>query len=94
MKQSIVEVTERIIERSRPTRTAYLHRVDETINRAKGADRLGCANVAHAVAALPSSDKFKIVVEKAPHIGIVTAYNEMQIILRDQPNLVRIFHAL
>lgn len=77
MKQSLVEVTERIIERSRPTRTAYLHRVDQIINREKGADRLGCANVAHAVAALPANDKFKIVVEKAPHIGIITAYNEM-----------------
>ena len=59
MKQSLVEVTERIIERSRPTRSAYLHRVDQTIKREKGADRLGCANVAHAVAALPSNDNSK-----------------------------------
>lgn len=77
MKQSIIEVTERIIERSRPTRTAYLHRVDEIINRPKGADRLGCANVAHAFAAMPQNEKLRVVVEKAPHIGIVSAYNEM-----------------
>ncbi|MES2012229.1 MAG: phosphogluconate dehydratase [Pseudomonadota bacterium] len=77
MKQSIIEVTERIIERSRPTRTAYLHRVDEIINRPKGADRLGCANVAHAFAAMPPNEKLRVVVEKAPHIGIVSAYNEM-----------------
>ena len=51
MKQSHIEVTERIIERSRPTRSAYLHRVDEMISRKKGPDRLGCANVAHAFAA-------------------------------------------
>ena len=77
MKQSHIEVTERIIERSRPTRSAYLHRLDEIANRRKGAERLGCANVAHAVAALSANDKLRIVAEKAPHIGIITAYNEM-----------------
>jgi phosphogluconate dehydratase len=77
MKQSHLEVTERIIEKSRPTRTAYLNRLDDIVNRQRGADRLGCANVAHAFAAMPASDKFKVVVEKAPNIGIVTAYNEM-----------------
>lgn len=77
MKQSHIEVTERIIERSRPTRSAYLQRIDEYLNRDKGPDRLGCANVAHAFAALPSNDKFKIYAEKPTHIGIVTAYNEM-----------------
>ena len=77
MKQSHIEVTERIIERSRPTRSAYLHRVDEMIKRKKGPDRLGCANVAHAFAAMPANDKLRIFTEKAPNIGIVTAYNEM-----------------
>jgi phosphogluconate dehydratase len=77
MKQSHIEVTERIIERSRPTRAAYLHRLDEIANRAKGASRLGCANVAHAIAALNTNDKLRIVEEKGPHIGIITAYNEM-----------------
>ncbi|HPX88903.1 MAG TPA: phosphogluconate dehydratase [Methylophilaceae bacterium] len=77
MKQSHIEVTERIIEKSRPTRTAYLQRVDAMIKREKSTGRLGCANLAHAYAAMPSNDKFKVVVEKAPNIGIVTAYNEM-----------------
>lgn len=77
MKQSHIEVTERIIEVSRPTRTAYLQRLEGIANRKKGADRLGCANVAHAFAAMPANDKFRVVVEKAPNIGIVTAYNEM-----------------
>ena len=77
MKQSHVEVTERIIERSRPTRSAYIHRVDDMIHRPKGAERLGCANVAHAFAAMPANDKLRVIVEKAPNIAIVTAYNEM-----------------
>lgn len=77
MKQSHIEVTERIIERSRPTRKAYLQRIDDYLNREKGPDRLGCANVAHAFAAMPQNDKFKIYAEKPTHVGIVTAYNEM-----------------
>ena len=77
MKQSHIEVTERIIEKSRPTRTAYLNRIDDIVNRQRGADRLGCANVAHAFAAMPTNDKFRVLVEKSPNIGIVTAYNEM-----------------
>ena len=77
MKQILHEVTERIRERSAPTRKAYLERIDKMASRTRGADRMGCANVAHAFAAMPANDKFKVVAEKAPHIGIVTAYNEM-----------------
>src|SRR6056300_330055 len=51
MKQSIIEITQRIKENSRPTRKAYLERVNEMRKRDRGADRLGCANVAHAIAA-------------------------------------------
>ena len=38
---------------------------------------MGCANLAHAVAGSPVDDRFKIVAEHAPNIGIVTAYNDM-----------------
>ena len=77
MKQSIIEITERIKEKSRPTRTDYLERVSLMKRRDRGSDRLGCANVAHAIAALPKDDKFKIVAERAPNLAIVTAYNDM-----------------
>jgi phosphogluconate dehydratase len=77
MKQSITEITERIKEKSRPTRTAYLDRVSSMKRRDRGSDRLGCANVAHAIAALPKDDKFKIVSERQPNLAIVTAYNDM-----------------
>ncbi len=77
MKQSHIEVTERIIEVSRPTRAAYLQRVDAMLNRPKGPSRLGCANLAHAYAAMPTNDKLRVVAEKGPNIGIVTAYNDM-----------------
>ncbi|WP_137719505.1 phosphogluconate dehydratase [Methylobacillus flagellatus] len=77
MRQILNEVTERIRERSAPTRKAYLQRIEDTLKRARGSDRMGCANVAHAFAAMPENDKFRIIAEKAPHIGIVTAYNDM-----------------
>lgn len=70
-------VTERIRERSAPRRAAYLRQIDEAAARDRGADRLGCANVAHAFAGLPANDKFRVVAEKAPNIGIVNAYNDM-----------------
>jgi phosphogluconate dehydratase len=77
MKAAVLEITQRIRERSASTRRAYLARIDTLSQRPRGSDRMGCANVAHAFAALPASDKFKVVAERAPHIGVVTAYNDM-----------------
>ena len=77
MHPVVARVTERIVQRSADTRGAYLAGVDAMIARKPAQDRMGCANLAHAYAALPGSDKFKVTVEKAPNIGIVTAYNDM-----------------
>ena len=77
MKPALIDVTERIRERSAPLRRAYLARLAALAARPRGSDRLGCANVAHAVAAMPANDKLKIVAERAPHIAIVTSYNDM-----------------
>lgn len=73
-----VEVlTNRIRERSLATRSAYLERLTLAANRKPGAERMGCANVAHAFAALPANDKLRVVSERALNIGIVSAYNDM-----------------
>ncbi len=77
MKPVVLEVTERIRARSAATRGAYLARVQAAIDRPRGADRMGCANVAHAFAALPGADKLRIVAERAPNLAVVTAYNDM-----------------
>jgi len=77
MHPVVARVTERIVQRSADTRGAYLAGIDAMIARKPAQDRMGCANLAHAYAALPGSDKFKVTVEKAPNIGIVTAYNDM-----------------
>ena len=77
MKTAVVEVTQRIRERSAATRAAYLAGVEQMIARPRGPERMGCANVAHAFAALPGADKFKVVAERVPNLAIVTAYNDM-----------------
>ncbi|NWG76248.1 MAG: dihydroxy-acid dehydratase, partial [Rubrivivax sp.] len=77
MRAAVVRITERIRERSAPSRRAYLERVERLAGRPRGSDRLGCANVAHAFAALPAADKLRVVAERAPHLGVVTAYNDM-----------------
>ena len=70
-------VTQRITERSAATRATYLAAM--AAQRKKGTQRtgMGCANMAHTTAALPAADKLKIHAERAPHIGIVTSYNDM-----------------
>ncbi|PZP30356.1 MAG: phosphogluconate dehydratase [Roseateles depolymerans] len=77
MNPTLTRVTERIRERSAKLRQAYLSRVDQFGGRQRGLERMGCANVAHAVAAMPANDKLRIVAERAPHLGVVTAYNDM-----------------
>jgi phosphogluconate dehydratase len=81
----VAAVTARIAERSRSTRAAYLEQVDAYAARIPGAQRLGCANVAHAFAAMPGDDKkqasglagIAVVTRRPLNIGIVNAYNDM-----------------
>jgi len=77
LNTTVDAVTQRIIQRSQPTRQAYLAQLQADAQRPPGAQRMGCANVAHAFAGLPGNDKLRVVAEKAPNIGIVTAYNDM-----------------
>ena len=74
---TVAAVTQRIRERSALARNAYLERIDALAQRPPGAQRMGCANVAHAFAGLPQKDKLRIVTERAINVGIVTAYNDV-----------------
>ncbi|MBE7941723.1 MULTISPECIES: phosphogluconate dehydratase [Ramlibacter] len=74
---TVAAVTRRIRDRSAASRAAYLELVRSMAARDRGADRLGCANVAHAFAALPGDQRLRIVADRAPNIGIVSAYNDM-----------------
>ena len=73
---AIAAVTDRIIERSKPTRGAYLALIRR--EREGGVDRpiLGCANLAHGYAGT-EEDRDTMRGGRAMNIGIVTAYNDM-----------------
>lgn len=69
-------VTDRIIARSAPTRAQYLDRLDRSARRGPARAHLACSNAAHAYAAT-GGDKGTLAEGRAPHLGIVTAYNDM-----------------
>jgi phosphogluconate dehydratase len=78
MVHPVVEkVTQRIIQRSRPSRQAYLAHLDAA--RVKGVQRgtLACTNLAHGFAAFPANDKLKLREQKQPSVAIVSSYNDM-----------------
>ena len=78
MHSVILEVTERIRERSIRTRETYLQRIDAAHHAHRAArEALGCSNLAHAMAAESPEEKSKLSGTKSPHLGIVTAYNDM-----------------
>ena len=72
----IAAVTDRIIERSKPTRSAYLALMRAEGERGIGRPRLSCGNFAHGFAA-SGEDKTAIRTFAGPNLGIVTAYNDM-----------------
>src|SRR3954454_21383237 len=76
LHSTIAAVTDRIIERSKPTRRRYLELMAEQKERGIDRQRLSCGNFAHGFAA-SGEDKPAISTLAGPNIGIVTAYNDM-----------------
>ena len=87
LNATVAKVTASIAQRSQSLRAAYLEQVNAAAARQPGADRLGCANVAHAFAAMPDADKSRATglasipvvsaAARGPNIGVVNAYNDM-----------------
>ncbi|MBB3346425.1 phosphogluconate dehydratase [Sphingomonas sp. BK069] len=77
MNPAVSAVTDRIIERSRPTRQAYLSLIERERDGWIGRPRLGCANLAHAYAGTPEDRDAMTTRHEAMNIGLVTAYNDM-----------------
>ena len=73
---ALAAVTDRVVERSRPTRRRYLDLIDRERDRGMRRPNLGCANLAHAYAGT-EEDRDVQRAGTAPNIGIVTAYNDM-----------------
>lgn len=66
-----------IAARSAKPRAAYLARLSRMRDAGTGRGKIGCANLAHGVAACPADDKAALVAGDAPNVAIVTAYNDM-----------------
>ena len=78
LNPTLAAVTERIIKRSQPTRSAYLARIRAAHHQGRlERSQLGCTNLAHAFAAAPTAIKIELKQEHAPNLGIVSAYNDM-----------------
>lgn len=73
---TIARVTQRVIERSKATRQAYLDLIALEADRHGDRSAYGCSNLAHAYAGAVDDQK-TLAFTRAQNIGIVTAYNDM-----------------
>src|ERR1700716_365000 len=73
----VSEVTERVRDRSRKERSAYLARMKPETASASTRSKLSCGNLAHGFAAANPTDKDMLKQLRWPNLAIVTAYNDM-----------------
>ncbi len=71
------EVTARISQRSENSRSAYLERVRAASAAGPARGDLGCANLAHGIAACGADEKLHLRAGERRNVAIVSAYNDM-----------------
>jgi phosphogluconate dehydratase len=76
-RRDIEAITERIRERSKATREAYLGRVAVAAGKTANRAVLSCGNLAHGFAVCSPSEKTALAGDRVPNLGIVTSYNDM-----------------
>jgi len=76
-RKDIEAITARIRERSKPTREAYLARIDAAASRTANRAVLSCGNLAHGFAVCSPVEKQALSGDRVPNLGIITAYNDM-----------------
>ena len=78
LNEVVARVTERLIERSRNSRQAYLKLIQQAVSDGPVRNQLGCTNLAHDYAAVPDDEKLILKSsQRAANIAIVTAYNDV-----------------
>ena len=75
--QKIVEITNRIIERSKPSRQSYLEGIEQAATKGPRRMALACGNLAHGFAASSKDDKKELSANKAGNLAIITSFNDM-----------------
>ena len=92
MHKIIEKITNRIIEKSRATRAAYLQQMKEAEDNSFTRTHLSCGNLAHGFAACSAAEKEELAGTKLPNLAIVSAYNDMlsaHKTYETYPNLIR-----
>ena len=74
---TVAAVTARIQQRSLDSRASYLNTLAQAKKPGPYRGGMGCANAAHAFAAMPANDKLVLRQERQPNVGVITAYNDM-----------------
>ena len=77
MHPLLLEVTERLRERSRHSRARYLEQMAAAAAAPRARQGLPCSNLAHAMAACPAGDRQLLQLEQPVNVGIVSAYNDL-----------------
>ena len=77
MNPTVKNVTQRIIERSKATRTAYLKKIEDVMLNKVTRSKLPCSNLAHGFAACCINDKNDLKNILKSNIGIISSYNDM-----------------
>ncbi len=76
LNPTVERVTQRIIEKSKDSRQAYLELIKREADNQPERGQVSCSNLAHAFAgALEDQEALKT--NAGPNIGVVTAYNDM-----------------
>lgn len=76
-RSDIQAITDRIRERSRPSREAYLARITDAAGKSANRAVLGCGNLAHGFAVCSPQEKTALSGDTVPNLGVITAYNDM-----------------
>ncbi|MFC3093558.1 phosphogluconate dehydratase [Alteromonas sediminis] len=77
MKSQIQDVTDRIIERSKATRAAYLDKIDKARRQGPHRGALSCGNLAHGFAACGKEEKSDLRSMTKANVAIISSYNDM-----------------
>ena len=72
MNKTVQQVTERIIERSKQSRAAYLQKIEAAREQGPHRGQLSCGNLAHGFAACDAADKNDLKQLNKANVAIVS----------------------
>ena len=77
MNKKLLNITNKIRERSAGSRNKYLELMNDMQQNNPPRHHLSCGNLAHAIAGCSHDDKTTLKNEKTINLGIINSYNDM-----------------